>query len=65
MMDAIEGYLGLPEYGLPGMIAQSGHHGEPAHAEEHAAPFATGSLGAEAGAPTGSPAPRSVATQEV
>ena len=31
MMDAIDGYLGLPEAHLPGMLAPSGHHHASAH----------------------------------
>ena len=31
MVDAIDGYLGFPESGLPGMLAPSGHH-DAAHA---------------------------------
>ena len=32
MMDAVDGYLGLPVSGLPGMLAPTGHHDGPAHA---------------------------------
>ena len=31
MMDAIDGYLGLPSSNLPGMLASTGHHHEPGH----------------------------------
>ena len=31
MMDAIDGYLGLPTSGLPGMLAPTGSHHDPSH----------------------------------
>jgi trk system potassium uptake protein TrkA len=67
MMDAIDGYLGLPRSGLPGILAPAGHHGGPAHdggagatSASAGAPAAQGTTTAQDG-----PAARSVATQEV
>jgi trk system potassium uptake protein TrkA len=53
MMDAIDGFLGLPSAGLPGMLAPTGHHDGATH-HEPAAP---------AGAVAAGTSP--IATQEV
>jgi trk system potassium uptake protein TrkA len=50
MADAINGYLGLPPSGLPGMLASSGHH----HGTRHAEPAAQGTSPIE-GSPTAAP----------
>jgi trk system potassium uptake protein TrkA len=60
MMDAIDGYLGLPFAGLPGMLAPSGHHDGPAHAPGSATASAATAVAAR-GAPAAGPIP----TQEV
>jgi trk system potassium uptake protein TrkA len=54
MMDAIDGYLGLPSAGLPGMLAPTGHHGGD-HGEHHALPAPETSAvgGGSAGGATG------------
>jgi trk system potassium uptake protein len=78
MMDAIDGYLGLPRSGLPGILAPAGHHGGPAHDGDGAGVTATAAgAPAAAGPPAGGPAApgapaaqdgpaaRFVATQEV
>ncbi|OGO58389.1 MAG: hypothetical protein A2Z32_09275 [Chloroflexi bacterium RBG_16_69_14] len=52
MMDAIDGFLGLPSSGLPGMLAPTGHHDGPAHAGGSATTSAATASG-------------SIATQEV
>jgi trk system potassium uptake protein TrkA len=55
MMDAIDGYLGLPPSNLPGMLAPSGHHDE--EHRESRTPAAAGVASAGAATPG--------ATQEV
>jgi trk system potassium uptake protein TrkA len=55
MMDAIDGYLGLPSAGLPGMLAPTGHHGGD-HGRHHTLPGAetsTAGGGSAAGAAAG------------
>jgi len=37
MMDAVDGYIGLPKAGLPGMLAPTGHHGG-VHGDHHNLP---------------------------
>jgi len=56
MMDAIDGFLGLPRSGLPGMLTPTGHHGGPGHEAAHAAAVPT---------VAGATGPGPVATQEV
>lgn len=63
MMDAIDGYLGLPASGLPGMIAPTGSHGDDGHDAEHAIAAALGTPALGAGATSGATAPST--TQEV
>jgi len=58
MMDAIDGYLGIPISGMPGMLAPTGHH-DPSHAAPGATPTAASTAG------PGAPAARPIATQEV
>ena len=54
LVDAMNAYIGLPESGLPGLLAPKAHHdGDARH--DHP------SIGAEAGPP---PAPTAVATRE-
>jgi len=68
MMDAIDGYLGLPFAGLPGMLAPTGHHGDVPHTGASAAGAPSAgipSAGTSAGASTVGSATRSTATQEV
>jgi trk system potassium uptake protein TrkA len=62
MMDAIDGYLGLPASGLPGMIAPTGHHGGDGHDAEHAIAAALGTPALGGGATSGTTAPST--TQE-
>jgi trk system potassium uptake protein TrkA len=59
MMDAIDGYLDIPTSGMPGMLAPTGHHDDPAHASPVAA-----ATTASPGGP-GAPPARPIATQEV
>jgi len=56
MMDAIDGFLGLPRSGLPRMLTPTGHHGGPGHEAAHAAAVPT---------VAGATGPGPVATQEV
>jgi trk system potassium uptake protein TrkA len=41
MMDAVDGYIGLPKAGLPGMLAPTGHHGG-VHGDHHNLPASGG-----------------------
>jgi trk system potassium uptake protein TrkA len=63
MLDAIDGYLGLPTKGLPGMLAPSGHHDGPTH-DPGPGPSATGQ-GTTSTADPAFPPVRTIATQEV
>jgi trk system potassium uptake protein TrkA len=78
MMDAIDRYLGMPDSGLPGMLAPTGHHDAahhaggglvatpPAGAEAEAAPTDGSASQAVGFAPLEPASPaRSTATQEV
>jgi trk system potassium uptake protein TrkA len=66
MMDAIDGYLGVPAAGLPGMLSPTGHHDGPEH--DAIVPATSTASGPGPGMPAAGPelpAARPIATQEV
>ena len=67
MVDAVDGFLGLPASGLPGMLASTGHHHGGRHDEEtaDAAPEAQRSTPASPAALAGTRIITPASTQEV